>query len=184
MKQESLDTSFVYSPDIITLKRPWMSNCVACSPNNPNSLSMTFKYSKSLQYTFSLHNVPNQYSGFDGFVHGGIIATLLDEVAGWTMITSMETAGFTKQVSITYHRPVPTETELLVLGHLRDRLNTKEVQIRSSIYLLNGTLLAEMDSLWYIPSLKHLSRMSGKSEQELAEIQAGFKETIEAIKVK
>ena len=181
MEHESLDTSFLTASDVISLKRPWISNCVACSPSNPNSLGMEFKYSKSLHYTFSLYTVRNNFSGFDTFVHGGIIATLLDEVAGWTMITSVKTAGFTKEASIIYRQPVPTETELIVLGKVIDKMdtNTKEARIRSGIYSLDGTLLAEMDSLWYIPSLKHLSHMSGKSEQELSEIQAGFKETID-----
>ncbi|MFV2014375.1 MAG: PaaI family thioesterase, partial [Candidatus Heimdallarchaeota archaeon] len=139
-----------------------------------------FKFLKSPKFTFSIHKVAEQFSGLDGFVHGGIIATLLDEVAGWTIVTNLRTAGLTMESNIKYNKPVPVETELIILGQLIDKTEDKKAsaKIKSGIYLMDGTKLAEMTSYWYLPSINQLVKISGKSMEELLKFREDLEQTI------
>ena len=44
--------------------------------------------------------------GFVNILHGGIQATLLDEIASWAVQTQCKTVGVTSSMEISYRRPV------------------------------------------------------------------------------
>src|SRR5262249_31420888 len=56
-----------------------------------------------------------RYGGGAGFVHGGVIAVLLDEVMGKISKLSEE-RGVTAGVNIEYRKPGPTDAEIVVSG--------------------------------------------------------------------
>ena len=176
-----IDTSFLNSESIVSLNRPWSSKCFACAKENEFSLKMEFKFDKNSGSTFSIHKINENYSGFNDFVHGGIIATLLDEAGGWTLITNLHTAGFTKESQIKYKKPVPINTDLLIIGNLVDNSNQKNVVVKSTISLMSGVVLAEMQSVWYIPTLDQLTKISGKSKEQLLYLRRNFDNTINQI---
>ncbi|MBO4577508.1 MAG: PaaI family thioesterase, partial [Paludibacteraceae bacterium] len=66
------------------LKNPWIStpgyNCFGCSPNNPIGTRMRF-YEDGDAIVCFWHPTPNHQSWLNT-LHGGIQATLLDEVCG------------------------------------------------------------------------------------------------------
>src|SRR5690606_3031194 len=85
------------------------------------------------------------YQGYPGVVHGGVVAALLDETAGRTpMISNPNRFMFTGKLSIRYRQPVPTNTELTLIGRLlKDR--GRIVQAHSELRLPDGTVAAEAD---------------------------------------
>ncbi len=55
--------------------------CFACGPDNPNGLKLTIEPSAE---GVTARVVPADWTqGYHGIVHGGIICTLLDEIAVW-----------------------------------------------------------------------------------------------------
>lgn len=52
--------------------------------------------------------------GHTGIVHGGCIATLIDEICAWTFHTNGHGAGFTANLNINYRRPLPSNITILV----------------------------------------------------------------------
>jgi uncharacterized protein (TIGR00369 family) len=56
-----------------------------------------------------------RFAGGAGFVHGGVIAVLLDEVMGKISKLSEERA-VTAELNIEYRKPVPTDREIVVSG--------------------------------------------------------------------
>lgn len=57
--------------------------------------------------------MPREYQGGAGFVHGGIIALLLDEAMGKVNRFS-EVRAVTAELTVEYRRPVPVEADIVV----------------------------------------------------------------------
>ena len=74
--------------------------CFGCSPNNEQGLRMTFSEDGD-DITCSWE--PDlRFAGYGGIVHGGIQATLHDEIASWVVFVKLSTAGFTERFEIDY----------------------------------------------------------------------------------
>ena len=91
---------------------PWLDltdkgyNCFACAPNNPYGLKMEFY--EDGDDIVSLWNPHTNFQGWLNTLHGGIQATLLDEIGGWLIARKFQTSGMTTNLNVKYKRPVPT----------------------------------------------------------------------------
>ena len=93
--------------------------CFGCGPENPRGLGLRFFEIESgveVQYRVSEHLV-----GAPGIVHGGIQATLLDEVLCMAAYAKHGTPAVTGELTVRYIRPLPSEEEILVRGHITER---------------------------------------------------------------
>ena len=138
----------------LSLANQWAGNCFGCSPTNPHGFHLHFWFEK--EESWSKCEIPGNYCGFDGIAHGGIVATLLDEIAAWALGFYFESFGFTTTAQIKYLKPVPTANELILHGVIssKDKLKPK-----TTAYLYNpkGVLLAECESEWMIPTIEQLA---------------------------
>lgn len=74
--------------------------CFACSPQNDHGLHMSFYEDEDSVYC---KWKPKEYfQGYKNIIHGGIQATLVDEVAGWFIMHKLKTAGLTKNLNVSY----------------------------------------------------------------------------------
>ncbi|MCX6237408.1 MAG: PaaI family thioesterase [Bacteroidia bacterium] len=78
--------------------------CFGCSPNNPIGLHLEF-WEKG-EEVIAKWMPRKSLQGFRDVLHGGIQATLLDEIAGWVVQTQCKTAGVTTSMEVSYLRPV------------------------------------------------------------------------------
>jgi uncharacterized protein (TIGR00369 family) len=101
--------------------------------------------------------------GFDGIVHGGIIATLMDEVGAWTIISNIGRFGITKKISIRYLKPVPINAEVVVEGRIINQ-DEKNAVLNITIHSIDGVLLTESESKWVFANLSTVANMSGFDE--------------------
>jgi acyl-coenzyme A thioesterase PaaI-like protein len=92
-------------------------------------------------------------NGFPKVVHGGIVATLLDEVLGTLWTANRHHSGsrsanvMTASLKITYLRPVMTPQVVLVTGVLRKQDGRKHF-IDGTISDSEGAILAKAESIW------------------------------------
>jgi acyl-coenzyme A thioesterase PaaI-like protein len=87
------------------------------------------------------------YQGPPGFVHGGLVAAVLDDSLGLANVAA-GTGGMTGTLTIRYSRPTPLETDLRVEARC---LGVEGRKIRSWAGLYDGdTLLAEADAVFII----------------------------------
>ncbi|MFW5849946.1 MAG: PaaI family thioesterase [Spirochaetota bacterium] len=78
-------------------------HCFGCAPDNPIGLRLSFRRSgDSVSATWEPRS---DLEGYPGVVHGGIQATLADELGGWYVYAVIGTAGVTRDLSIKYERP-------------------------------------------------------------------------------
>lgn len=92
------------------------NRCFGCGPANPTGLQLDFLRDED-GAVVCLAEVSDAFCGHPGYLHGGIIATLLDEImskaaraGGWTAMT--------RHLEVDYLRPVPSSAPLRLEGRV------------------------------------------------------------------
>lgn len=155
-----------------TLKNPPLPNyysgfCFGCVKRNQDGLKLQFWLLDG--NIFTIYEIPPKYSGFQGLGHGGIIATLLDEVSAWTVYVNTMKLGVTQSFALNYIRPVYINTEIVVEGVVGSYENT-HIIIHAHIKDMNNKILIESNSTWSLPDKKTLSNVFNINLDELKEI--------------
>jgi uncharacterized protein (TIGR00369 family) len=130
------------------IQQPVSRNCFVCGVDNQAGLHMQFYETDSDPVEVHVdYTVPAQYQGYPGVVHGGIIATMLDEVISRTVFRG-DPPRFvvTAKLSIRYRKPVPVETPLKLVGRVVEDKG-KVISVAGEIYGPEGTLLASGDAV-------------------------------------
>lgn len=92
-------------------------NCFGCSPFNDIGLQLEFwEDGEALLATWQPRK---SLEGWTGVLHGGIQASLLDELAGWIVLIKVKTSGVTADMNIQYLKPTfIAKGEITVKGQL------------------------------------------------------------------
>lgn len=139
------------------IRNPWKDpkhigeyNCFACSPYNESGLQLEFW--EDGDYIISKWNPTRSLEGWIGVVHGGIQATLLDEVGGWVVMLKLKTAGVTSNLNINYLKPVKvSKGELTIKGRLIE-VEKRYAYIEVSLFDGEGEECAKADiKYFYFP---------------------------------
>jgi uncharacterized protein (TIGR00369 family) len=94
-------------------------NCFACSPHNKQGLQLQF-YELD-DYVQSEWIPLLQFEGYPGVIHGGIQATLLDEIGAWTMYIKARCSGVTSRMNLKYIKPLDSKQgKILLRGKLKE----------------------------------------------------------------
>jgi uncharacterized protein (TIGR00369 family) len=109
------------------------NHCFGCGQANPAGLKLEF--SKSAEGKVVCQAVvSDNYEGPPGYLHGGIIATLLDEAMSKANRAQGVTA-MTRQMEIEYLRPVPSGSAIRLEGRVtksEGRKHWAEAQIQNA----------------------------------------------------
>ncbi len=127
-------------------KQPNSKNCFVCGRENPYGLKLKF-YETQPGEVIVETTIPEQYQGYPGVVHGGIVAAMLDEVMGRVhMGGNPPRFMFTARLNIRYRKNVPVGQVLRVIGHAGKSKEHSAVA-NGQIFGPDGDLLAEGDAL-------------------------------------
>jgi len=89
--------------------------------------------------------------GHDGIVHGGLLATLLDEALARNAITNLpEKVGVTATLSLNYRAPTRADQFVVLKTQLLD-LKGRKAMVAGRVEDLQGTLLVEASGLFVQP---------------------------------
>ena len=96
----------------------------------------------------STYTAPEHFQGYPGVLHGGIVATILDEISGRAQMgdPSAPRFMFTAKLEVKYRKNVPTGKPLKIIGKA-GKSKGKMAEGWAGIYDKQGTLLAEANSL-------------------------------------
>jgi uncharacterized protein (TIGR00369 family) len=92
------------------------NRCFGCGPANDVGLHLEFLLAEDGRVV-CLPAIPDRFEGPAGYLHGGIIATLLDEAMSKSVRAHGLTA-MTRQMEINYLRPVHSAAPIRVEGRL------------------------------------------------------------------
>jgi uncharacterized protein (TIGR00369 family) len=105
--------------------------CFGCSPRNEHGLQMEF-FEDGAE-VISFWEPGAHFQGYGSVLHGGIQATLMDELASWCIFIKLQTAGVTSRINVRFHKPVFTTQGALTLRasvkEANDRLATISVRL-------------------------------------------------------
>lgn len=113
--------------------------CFACGMDNPDGLRLDWKIDGHAMTTEFIP--PQKYQGWKGIVHGGILATLLDESMtrlAWIVCG----AALTAEMSVRYRAPARIGEKLYVRGEIVKE-NRRLIETKATIHGEGGVLLAE-----------------------------------------
>jgi uncharacterized protein (TIGR00369 family) len=87
--------------------------CFGCGGANDRGMKLTFEQDDSTKRIRGAFKLGAEYQGGPGFIHGGIIATVLDEAMG-KVSRFRGVRAVTAELIVEYLKPVPVDAALLV----------------------------------------------------------------------
>jgi uncharacterized protein (TIGR00369 family) len=91
------------------------NRCFGCGGANAAGMKLTFEQDNGKRRIVGRFVLGERYQGGGGMAHGGIIATLLDEVMG-KVCRFREVRAVTAELNVEYLKPVNVENEIVVEG--------------------------------------------------------------------
>lgn len=110
--------------------------CFGCAPHNEAGVKMEFY--EDGDEVVSVWQPEPKYQGWTNTLHGGIQATLLDEISAWVIACKLQTTGVTSKMEIRYIKPVGTANGPLVLRASVTGQKRNLVTVDAGIYNRDG----------------------------------------------
>jgi uncharacterized protein (TIGR00369 family) len=114
--------------------------CFGCGGGNARGMKLVFDADEASQRIIGRFRLGPEYQGASGFIHGGIIATVLDEVMSKVSRFS-NVRAVTAELTIEYLRPVRVDEELRVEG-FATRRDGRDLYQEGEMRNAEGVLLA------------------------------------------
>ena len=104
-------------------------NCFGCAPENSAGLQMEFF--EDGDDIVSKWDPSDHFQGYNYILHGGIRASLIDEIAAWVVFIKLKTSGYTVKLNVEFQKPAYTNKGMLTLrGRLKGvQKNIAEVEV-------------------------------------------------------
>jgi acyl-coenzyme A thioesterase PaaI-like protein len=122
-----------------TLALPYTRNCFVCGAHNPLGLRLRF-YRDGDEVRADFTPQP-AHAGFRGIVHGGILATVLDEAMFWAAATAKKQFCLAAELNVRFVNKVAVCQKLVCVARLktdRGRLWESAAELRDD----QGTVYA------------------------------------------
>ena len=130
--------------------------CFACSPDNPSGLHMEFY--EDGNDVVALWNPTKYQQGWLDTLHGGIQSTLMDEVAGWTVVRKLQTTGVTSKIEVRFMKSISTnELQISIRGRIKEQ-KRNAVFLETEIYNSQNELCARADLVFFVVSQEQASK--------------------------
>jgi len=92
------------------LRFPPGSGCFGCSSENSHGLQLTFR--RRGDEIHADYTIPDRFHGAPGVAHGGIVATIIDEVSCAAVFFLRNRYVVTGELTVRYAKPCPVEMPL------------------------------------------------------------------------
>ncbi|MFC1996376.1 PaaI family thioesterase [Chloroflexota bacterium] len=127
--------------------QPNSRNCFVCGLENEYGLHLRFYETVDGEVIVET-TVPDHFQGYPGIVHGGIVASLVDEALGRVHMGSADNPRFmfTAKISVSYRKPVPTQEPLRIVAQALKNKRRTATSV-CSIYGPDNELLVEANAV-------------------------------------
>jgi acyl-coenzyme A thioesterase PaaI-like protein len=123
------------------------NTCFVCGPDNPSGMQIAFRLEDNMcraEYT-----PPEEYCGYSGVTHGGILFSLLDDVmANWLYLKGER--AYTGRCQIRFRETAPTGAKLLLEGELISRKGRSAKMAGRAILADTGATVAEAEATFMV----------------------------------
>lgn len=119
---------------------PHTHSCFVCGESNPSGLNLRFETDEHLVRT--RFTPRREHVGFKQVIHGGIIATLLDEVMAWACAVGTKRFGYCVEMNVRFVRTARPGQEVTVTGELAENRRNKIFTARAEARNPAGEVIA------------------------------------------
>ena len=113
-------------------------SCFACGELNAVGLRLVLHVAGDTCWTET--TLAPTFQGWEDVTHGGIVATILDEVMGWALI-ERDMWGVTARLNVEFKKPVPIGAPIRCEGHVVS-VRRRVVEVEGTLTGADGTVLA------------------------------------------
>jgi len=132
--------------------------CFGCGSLNPQGLHLDFKMEEG--EVKAVFTPQQEHQGFPGYMHGGLVTTLMDEAMGWCTVFQQIWA-VTAKVNVRFREPVPLSQPVIVSAAI-EKNRRRWLTVRAEVRSREGEILAEAEGIFM--------RVSGERQRQLDEI--------------
>lgn len=140
------------------------SNCFGCAQSNPIGLRLQFGLHGNVLATRVILGA--NYESFPGVVHGGIIASIMDEVLAQAVYRCTQVSAFTTGLRVRYGQPMRTGTEHLAYAEVT-RKDDISLQAAGRLELSGGELVAAAEGTFCLLTDDMLGHLNQQLPAEL-----------------
>jgi uncharacterized protein (TIGR00369 family) len=133
------------SENLTPMAHAAQNRCFGCGEANPMGMHLEFLLAEDGSVV-CLAAVPDTFEGPVGYVHGGIIATLLDEAMS-KAVRARGVRAMTRHMEVDYLRPVQSGAPIRLEGHVTHHEGRKH-WVQARILNDEGTELAKGKGLF------------------------------------
>jgi len=127
---------------------PRTRSCFVCGTSNPGGLALEFVTDGTI-VTAKFRARP-EHVGFKGVLHGGIVATVLDEVMVWVCGVRTGRFAYCAELNVRFALPVRPDEELKLIGEMVINRRDRIFEAQASLIDGKGTLRASATGV-YLP---------------------------------
>lgn len=125
-----------------SLPTPLADNyCFVCGKDNPKGFKIKVRYLDGELAAETQLSLPREYQGWAAVIHGGILATLLDEMMAHA-VWHFAGPGLTLNLEVRFHAPLQPGEEIRVRGVLHTRNGSRRLAGGEIIRLADGQRIA------------------------------------------
>ena len=124
------------------------THCFGCGPANPQGLHLRFTIDTGALTAIAPVQLTRLHEGPPGYIHGGIIATLLDEAMS-KLNRPLDVIAVTRSLQVDYRCPSPLDQPLILTGrHLRRE--GRKLYHQAELADAEGAILAHATGLFIV----------------------------------
>jgi len=127
---------------------PHTHSCFVCGESNPIGLNLRFETDgRIVQARFTPRP---EHIGFKQVVHGGLIATVLDEIMVWACVAQTKRFAYCAELTIRFQNPLRPGEETIATAELVANRRDRIFEVKSELKDRAGKILATATGK-YIP---------------------------------
>lgn len=122
-----------------------------CGFNNKVGLNLNFELDRENHQASCSTIISDKYQGWDGIVHGGIIASMLDGSMVYAC-RSMDLACITAELTVRYKKPVPVNTPVKIIAKVKDQIQWMSYTViyTEAIMKIDGGIAAKAKAKMFV----------------------------------
>ncbi|MFH1998183.1 MAG: PaaI family thioesterase [Planctomycetota bacterium] len=117
---------------------PWSRACFVCGETNERGMNArNYVVGNRIELPFE---APESFAGWRTVVHGGLVATVLDEVMTWAAIVGSRKPCYAAEFTVRMLEPLPPGTRCIAVAEM--------VRDRKRLFYTEGCLRSETDKMY------------------------------------
>jgi uncharacterized protein (TIGR00369 family) len=123
-------------------------NCFGCSPDNQHGLKMEF--SEDGEFVVCHWRPQDHFSGYKNVLHGGIQATLMDEITAWAIQVKMKSAGVTAGMNVRFIKSLSVKEERIIIKAKIEKVVKQIAFVKTEIFNTGNELCSEGEIKYFV----------------------------------